>query len=445
MVRLQGGQLALDLGQFRGAARHAGVVLARAVDELVAPRGEVGEAGGQLGENLFGRRQFAVGFRHLGVDAGTAAGILARLGADGFFLGRDAGDGGFGVGCQPQFALAVGGELHQPLVELGQPIARALFLAVEIGKRDIEAVQRGAGARFRFAQLGQAGCGRSLPLGGFRFRRGALGHDQHALVLGLGGGGDFGSRGGVAQVIERGFRLAHLRRHVAVAHGLARLLLQRFHLRGQLADHILGAREIGFRRLQAQFGLVPARMQAGDAGGFFQHAAALLGLGLDDLADAALMHERGRARAGRGVGEQDLHVAGAHFAAVDAVIGAGIAFDAASDFQQVGVVEGGGRGALHIVDRDRHFGIVARRARIVAGEDDVVHRRRAHGLVRAFAHHPAQRFDQIGLAAAVRTDHAGEARFDQEVGGFDERLEAEKAQPCELHTFRSRLPAPDGA
>ncbi len=81
-------------------------------------------------------------------------------------------------------------------------------------------------------------------------------------------------------------------------------------------------------------------MQAGNAGGFFQHAAALLGLGLDDLADAALMHQRRRTRAGRGVGEQDLHVARAHFAAVDAVVGAGLALDAARDFEHVGVVEG---------------------------------------------------------------------------------------------------------
>src|SRR6185437_8997353 len=49
----------------------------------------------------------------------------------------------------------------------------------------------------------------------------------------------------------------------------------------------------------------------------------------------------------------------------------------------------------------------------------------------------AQRFDEIGLAAAVRTDHAGEAGLDQEIGRFHERLEAEEAQPGELHTSTS--------
>ena len=92
-------------------------------------------------------------------------------------------------------------------------------------------------------------------------------------------------------------------------------------------------------------------MQAGDAGGFFQHAAALLGLGLDDLADAALVHQRRRARAGGGVGEQDLHVAGAHVAAVDAIGRAGLALDAAGDFDGVGSLTAAGaeRSELSIV------------------------------------------------------------------------------------------------
>src|SRR5262249_56274337 len=77
-----------------------------------------------------------------------------------------------------------------------------------------------------------------------------------------------------------------------------------------------------------QLGLVAPRMQAGDAGGFLEHAAALLGLGLDDLADAALMDEGGRACAGRRVGEQDLHVARAHLAAVDPIGRALLALDA---------------------------------------------------------------------------------------------------------------------
>ena len=44
-----------------------------------------------------------------------------------------------------------------------------------------------------------------------------------------------------------------------------------------------------------------------------------------------------------------------------------------------------------------------------AGEDHVVHGGRAHALVRGLAHHPAQRFEQVRLAAAVGADDAGQA------------------------------------
>ncbi len=65
--------------------------------------------------------------------------------------------------------------------------------------------------------------------------------------------------------------------------------------------------------------------------GLFQQDAALGGLRIDDRADAALADERGGMRAGRGIGEEQLHVARAHFAAVDAVVRAHAALDAADD------------------------------------------------------------------------------------------------------------------
>src|SRR2546423_69114 len=83
-----------------------------------------------------------------------------------------------------------------------------------------------------------------------------------------------------------------------------------------------------------------------NAGSLLQQAPALLGLGLDDLTDAALVHQRGRARAGRSIGEQDLHVAGAHLAAVDAVGRAVLALDPARHVERLVLVELGRRLAL---------------------------------------------------------------------------------------------------
>ena len=173
-----------------------------------------------------------------------------------------------------------------------------------------------------------------LFLGGFGLRQHRGGDFARAEIARAVGLFDFLVRVDPAQVIERGFLLAHLGGDVAIAHGFARLALERRHLARELADHVFQALQILFGRAQAQFRLVAARMQSGNAGGLFQHAAALLGLGLDDLADAALMHERGRTRAGRSVGEQYLHVARAHFTAVDAIGRALLALDPARDFDR---------------------------------------------------------------------------------------------------------------
>jgi len=188
-----------------------------------------------------------------------------------------------------------------------------------------------------------------------------------------------------------------------------------------------------FGGLQAQFGLVPAAVQTGDAGGILQNPAALLGLGVDQLADLALAHEGWRAGARGGILKQDAHVARARFPAVDTVGRACLALDAARDFQRVAGVELGGRRARLVVDEDRHLGHVARRARGGAVEDHVVHGGRAHAFVRGLAHHPAQSFEQVGLAAAVGADHAGQALLDYQLGRLDEGLEAHEPEAVDVH------------
>ena len=235
---------------------------------------------------------------------------------------------------------------------------------------------------------------------------------------------------------QRGLGLAHLGCDFAEADRLPRLLLQAVDLAGELADHVLDAGEVGLGRLQPQFGLVAAGVQSGDAGGVFQHAAALFGFGLNDLADLALVDQRRRTRAGGGIRKQNLHVAGTHVAAVDAIDRTRLALDPARDFQNLAIVHRCRRRAIGIVDRHHDFGVVARRTVAGTGEDHRVHVGGAQRFVRGLAHRPAQRLDQIGFAAAVRSDHAGQARLDHEVGGFNERLETVKAKAREFHEHR---------
>ena len=423
----------LDIGDVLVEPRQPVAVAADIGLELVALGGEVGERGGEFGEQPLGVGQRRLGFGDAFVDAAALfdarLDLFLQLGVFGVEpLQRDVGVGGLLL-----LAGDVGGKLRQPAIELGDALLGPLLLAVEQVARIGEPLQAGGGAGFGLAQRRQFGGADRLDAGGFGLLAGALGHLAHGEVVGVAGLADVGIGFDPAQMEQHRLGLAHLGRDLAVADRLARLLLQAFHLAGELADHVLDAGEVGFGRLQPQLGFVAAGMQAGDAGGVFQHAAALLGLGLDDLADLALVHQRRRTRAGRGIGEQDLHVAGAHVAAVDAIDRAGLALDAAGDFQELAVVDRGRRGAIGIVDRHHHFGVVARRAVAGAGEDHRVHVGGAQRFVRGLAHRPAQRLDQVRLAAAVRTDHAGQAGLDHEVGGFNERLETVEAKTRQFH------------
>jgi hypothetical protein len=155
-----------------------------------------------------------------------------------------------------------------------------------------------------------------------------------------------------------------------------------------------------------------------------------------------LRHHGGRTGAGRRIGEQHVHVPRAHRAAVDAIGGAPAAVDAPAHLQQrLGGVRRRCRPIL-VVEVENDVGQVAGGPAATAAEDDVVHLVAAQAARRAFAHDPAQRLDDVGLAAAVRADNTGQARFERELDRLDERLETGDAQPDELH---ERTPRPLGS
>ena len=142
-------------------------------------------------------------------------------------------------------------------------------------------------------------------------------------------------------------------REAAIADGEPRLAPEGVELLLDLADDVVDAFEILFGRLEPQFGLVPARIEPGNAGRLFEQRPALHRLGGDQFADLALTHHGRRAGAGRGIGEQQLHVARPDLAAVDAIDRAGLALDAARDFEHVGGVERRRRRAVLIVEMQR--------------------------------------------------------------------------------------------
>ena len=323
--------------------------------------------------------------------------------------------------------------MGHPALELGLALSRPLLFRFErlAGERD--AVEGRAAPGLLLAQGWQGGGRQRLQARGLSLSAGALSDfDQ----VGVEPPARLGERRlVVAPGDETGERLlaADGRGELAVAVRLAGLTLEAVDLGVDLLQHILDAGEIVVRPFQPKLGFVAARMEAGDAGGLLQNEPPRLRPRRNDLADLSLAHQRGRARAGRGVGEQELDVARPDFLAVDAVGRAEVALDAPRDLDRLRIVEGGRRAAIGIVEEKPDLGDVARRTPGRAGEDHVLHARAAHVLVRALAHHPAQGLDEIRLAAAVRPDDAGEARLDPELGLVAETLEAGQAQPLELH------------
>jgi hypothetical protein len=411
--RLPSGLAGGDGGGFAFLAGR-GLVLDQALRRLVAG----GKARDILGQLRIGRLAVLEDLR--GLVRGGLRGLERRLVPLAF--GRqpcrflvERGERLARVAVQDRLALGVTGKLVDLVLERGDGPAGALLGLVQRRKLDRQALEDGRGDRLFLAQGRQRLVGFGPPGGG------GAGH-----ALGLGRAADLvGQRrlrrlrvlSGLvpAAVEERAFGLAQLFADLAVAGGLPRLPFKLAQLLGELLDHVLDTGEVLFGAVQLQFGLVPALVEARDAGGLLEDAAAVRGLGVDQLRDLALPDECGRMRAGRGVGEQHLDVAGADVPGVRLVGRARVAGDAADDLERVGIVERGRGEAFGVVDEERHFREVPRRPGRGAGEDHVLHPAAAHRGGAVFAHDPAQRLEQVGLATAVRPDDPRQTVGDDEV------------------------------
>ena len=396
----------LLLAQQRGSARLVGGHFLGEPRQLAIERADPGDGGGERGRGVVLRR------------------LLLRLrGEDGLALLLEPRQRGAGIGGELRLAQQIGGELR---AALGCHLARrgdAALLFLERLARQQQALQLGAGGGFALAQRGELARRRlARALGGER-RGGVLGHHALGGAQLLGGGLELGA--GRLPLAMQHHRLgaADVVGEPAIALRLARLLLEAFELGGKRLQHVVEPREIALGRLEAELRLVAPRMQPGDPCRLLEQAAALHRLGVDDGADAALADQRHGMGAAGDVGEEQLHVAGAHLPAVDAIARALAALDAAHHLDLVILVVMRRRRAGGVVEMEGDLGDVARRPRGGAAEDDVVHLAAAHALGRVLAHHPAQRLHQIGFAAAIGADDAGHPGFDGQLGGIDEGLE----------------------
>ena len=211
------------------------------------------------------------------------------------------------------------------------------------------------------------------------------------------------------------------------------LALQAFELPVELLANVVEALEVLLGAAHAVFGLAAPLLVLGDAGGLLQRRAQLLGTRLDQPRDHALADDRVGARPQPGAHEQIGDVAAPALLAVEEVARLAVAGDHALD-ADLGVLGiGPAHAAVAIVEQQFDRGLAHRLAPGGTVEDHVGHRLAAQRLRRGFAHHPAHRVDDVGLAAAVGSNDRRHAAVERHAHGVDERLEAGQLDRFETH------------
>ena len=142
--------------------------------------------------------------------------------------------------------------------------------------------------------------------------------------------------------------------------GLPREMLQ---LLADFFAQVIEAVEILAGVTDAGFGFLAALFVFGNAGGFFQIDAQLLGLGLNDLRNHALLDDRVAARAETGAQEQVGDVAAAAFGAIEVITALTVAADQTfdRDFIERGIFAG--NRVIGIVENKFNRGLRHRLAR----------------------------------------------------------------------------------
>jgi hypothetical protein len=170
-----------------------------------------------------------------------------------------------------------------------------------------------------------------------------------------------------------------------------------------------------------------------DACRFFQKGPQVVGLGLDQARNHPLLNDRVAARTESGAEEQLGDVLATALRAVDEIGGRAVPSDLAPE-GHLGVARiGSADGAVAVVEYQLDRGRADRLPTAGAIENDVAHGIAAEVLRGDLAHHPADRIDDVGLAAAVRPDYAGEVAGKVHRRGVHERLEANEFDPGKAH------------
>ena len=296
--------------------------------------------------------------------------------------------------------------------------------------------------------LGLVGSVAALGVGGAaalqrRVQRLAFAECAGVFHLQRGGGGRlFGQRrfqSGEADRVElRGAR-ALLLLELAVALGGAGLALQMRQLTVQFFAQVGVPLKILLGVGDAVLRLAAPLLVLGDPGGLFEIGAQLLGLGVRQLGDHALLDDGVAARPEAGAKEHVRDVAAAATAAVQVVGGLGVAADFAAngDLRVVGEAAFNQRAAHAagaVVEHELDGGETGGRAAVGTVEDDVRERLAAQLPRRTLPHDPAHGVNDVRLAASVRPHDGGAVARQGDRCWINERFE-----PRELDFLKAHL------
>ena len=375
---------------------------------------------------IFGRAQALAGF----VEIAGGAGQLRRL-----FLQR----GGQFLATLV-VGLAMGGRLLPGELQLflfAQVVAAGLARVFDglFESRDLAADGVELGMHAVVALIG-LGLGGPRPL---RLRLGGAHGGQRRLigVLVLGDQAILDAHAfvqiPVAQGAELGARQAFFLLELLEASRRLGLFFQPADLGLDLAPDIVDAIEVLACVADARFGLAPAFLVTRDAGRLFDETAQVLGLGLDDARDHALLDDRVGTRAQPGAQEQIGDVLAPAAGAVQEIVGLSVATGLAADgnLAVLGVFAAGT--TLAVVEQQFDRGLADRLAAAGTVKHHVGQRVAAQPAGRGFTHDPADGIDDVGLAATVRPDDTGQVAVDRDGRLIDKRFKTGQLDGLEPH------------
>ena len=223
---------------------------------------------------------------------------------------------------------------------------------------------------------------------------------------------------------------AEIARQRLVAPRLARLPLQRADLPLDLAHDVVHANEIRLGVFEFPQRLALLRLELGDARRLLENRAPVLRTTAQDQVDLALLHDRVTAPPDARVHEQLMDVAQAARRLVEQILALAVAENAPrhTDFLPLGA-----KMPRASAEGQRHLRHPHRSPRVRAAENDVRHLAAAQRLGRLLAQAPADRVEDVRLAATIRADHRSDALVKFQVRLVDERFKTDEIERFEIH------------